>query len=194
MKGVVITFLKRECLQEYVGQMETLVKTQLLTEVKESDTILAVPFMKKVTFNLTCTLMFGLHDEPTKEALLGDFTKIMKGLWALPVNIPGTTYHNALQARGRIVKSLLPILDCRRKQLSEGAIGRNDDLISGLLSLRDENNESLRDEEVIDNFVSLMIASHDTTAILLSLMVWKLARDSNIYAKVLEGKQHSITR
>jgi len=65
------------------------------------------------------------------------------------------------------------MLDSRRKQLSEGPIGSNDDLISSLLSLRDENNEPLRDEEVIDNFVSLMVAGHDTTAILLSLLIWK---------------------
>jgi len=53
----------------------------------------------KVTFNLTCTLLLGLHDEPTKEALLEDFTNTMEGLWALPVNIPGTTYHKASSKR-----------------------------------------------------------------------------------------------
>lgn len=39
---------------------------------------------------------------------------------------------------------------------------------------------------IIDNFVTLMIASHDTSAILLSLMIWKLARDPEVYKKVLE--------
>jgi cytochrome P450 len=40
---------------------------------------------------------------------------------------------------------------------------------------------------IIDNYVTLMIASHDTSAILISLMIWKLARDPEIYRKVLEG-------
>lgn len=42
------------------SHLDSLVKTQLLTE-------LAVLFMKKVTFNLTCTQLFSIHDEPKKE-------------------------------------------------------------------------------------------------------------------------------
>lgn len=192
VKGGIMTFLKPERLQEYVSLMDTIVKTQLLTETTEKDEILAVPFMKKVTFNLTCTLLFGLHDEPTKERLFDDFIQVLKGLWSLPIIIPGTTYHRALQARARIEKRVIPILESRRKQLSEGRISGKDDLLSSFLSLRDENDEQLRDEEIIDNFVTIMVASHDTTAILLSLLVWKLARDPMIYNKVLEEQMEIL--
>ncbi|CAK9141247.1 unnamed protein product [Ilex paraguariensis] len=39
---------------------------------------------------------------------------------------------------------------------------------------------------IMDNFIALMIASHDTTSILLSLMVWKMSRDPEVYQKILE--------
>ena len=187
LKGALMTFLKPECLQDYIGQMDTPVKYQLLTEIKENDTTFAVPFMKKIAFNLTSTLLFGLHDEPTKEVLSKDFTQTFKCLWSLPINILGTTYHRVIEARARIVKRMLPILESRRNQLCEGRISAKDDLISSFLSLRDENDEPITEEEVIDNVVALLIASHDTTATLLSLIVWKLARNPKIYKKVLEG-------
>lgn len=182
-----MSFLKPESLQDYVGHMDALVKHQMLTETEGKDTILAVPLMKKLTFNVTCSLLFGLHHEPTNEALFEDFLQVFRGLFTVPIYLPGTAYWRALRARSRIDRRALPIFRSRKELLAEGILKDKDDIISSILSLKDENDEPLSEEEVTDNFVALIIASHDTTAILSSLMVWKLARDPKIYSKILEG-------
>ncbi|XP_008788533.3 taxadiene 5-alpha hydroxylase-like [Phoenix dactylifera] len=192
MKGALMSFLRPENLQDYIGHMDALVKHLLLGATKGKNTILAVPFMRKLTFKVTCSLLFGLHHESTNEALFEDFSKAFKGLWAFPLNLPGTTYHQALQGRSRIVECMLPVLQRRKEQITEGIVSPKDDIISSLLTSRDENNEPFGDEAVIDTFIALLIASHDTTAILLSLMVWKLARDPKIYDKVLEEQMGII--
>ncbi|KAJ0966371.1 hypothetical protein J5N97_027509 [Dioscorea zingiberensis] len=193
VKSVVLRFLKPEALQEYIGPMDSLVKNSLehiLTmKVKDSSTIHIVPFMKRLTFNLTCSLLFGLHDEPTNEALFEDFSDLFKGLWSVPLNLPGTAFRRALRARSRIVRRVVLIMKSRREKISEGLLSAKSDMLSGLLAVEEESTDhssTLSDEEIIDTFVTMMVASHDTTAILLTLLVWKLARDPEIYQKVAQ--------
>ncbi|KAK9282838.1 hypothetical protein L1049_011061 [Liquidambar formosana] len=77
----------------------------------------------------------------------------------------------------------------RKKQIEEGKLGSHVDIISSLLLLRYENGEALKEESIIDNVITVIMASHDTTTILLSLLIRHLARDANISEKVLQGKE-----
>ncbi|KAF8397112.1 hypothetical protein HHK36_016019 [Tetracentron sinense] len=187
VKGAMVSFLKPESLQNYISHMDDLVKTQLLIKIKEKETIImAVTFMKKLTFHVACTILFGIHDEPTKEALFTDFSLAFKAIWSVPVNFPGTLFYQGMQARSRIIKRMLPIVKKRKEELSKGSLSPRSDVISCMLALKSDNQEPITEEEIMDNFISLTIASHDTSAILLSLMIWKLARAPELYQKVLE--------
>ncbi|KAK1270606.1 Taxane 10-beta-hydroxylase [Acorus gramineus] len=75
----------------------------------EGDTIKVVTLMKKLTFNVTCSLLFGLYDEPMKEALFEDFSQAFKVVWSVPVDFPGTPYHRGIKSRSRIVDRVIPI-------------------------------------------------------------------------------------
>lgn len=188
IKRAMLSFLKPESLQNYVKRMDDLVSASLLTEIKEKDsTIKTVSFMKKLTFNVACDILFGIHDEATKEAFLDDFYILFNALGSFPVKFPGSAYSKGLQARARICDRLLPILRKRREALAAGVMCPTDDVVSCLLSLKDENEEPVSEGMVVDNFTILIIASHDTTAVLLSLMVWKLSNDKQIYSEVLKG-------
>ncbi|XP_030532829.1 taxane 13-alpha-hydroxylase-like [Rhodamnia argentea] len=185
IKGAMLGFLKPESLQNYVKRMDDIVRTLILEESRERDTIKAVVFMKKLTFNVACDVLFGIKDEFTKERLFDDFNLSFKAIWSLPLNFPGTVFRRGLQARSRIVDCILPILRKRKEEISAGTMDPRSDVISCLLALRDENGETIDEGTVVDNFVMLMIASHDTSAILLSLMIWKLVRDPKVYKRVL---------
>lgn len=146
-----------------------------------------VTLMKKITFNVTCSILFGLPDGEEKDQMLEDFSITLKGVWAVPLNIPGTTLHRALQARGRVCKLLSKLILNRKTQMEEGTVESQDNIISSLLALRDENGEPLLEQEVIDISLTLIIASHDTTTILLTHFVRHLARDPEVSNKVLQG-------
>ncbi|XP_062015667.1 taxane 10-beta-hydroxylase-like isoform X2 [Rosa rugosa] len=192
VKGAMVSFLKPESLQNYINQMDKLIKTMLLKETENKDTIKAVVTMKKLTFNIASSILFGIKDENTRGVLFEDFSLAFKATWSLPINFPGTVYRRGLRARARIVDSILPILKERREEISKGNLSPTSDVFSSFLALRDENQEPVSDDLIMDNYVTLMIASHDTTAILLSLMIWKLSTDSEIYKKVLQ-EQIDIT-
>lgn len=183
-----LNFLKPECLKNYVKEMDELVRLALQRETKENEIIGVVVFMKRLSFDMAFNILFGIKDEQTLDALFEDFSVAFKAFVCLPINFPGTTFWRGQRARARIVDRILPIISKRREELSKGVLSPTNDLLSCFLALRDENHHPLDDDAVTDNFVASVIASHDTSATLLSLMVWKLARDPNIYKKVLEGK------
>ncbi|GMY10430.1 taxadiene 5-alpha hydroxylase-like [Fagus crenata] len=187
VKGAMMSFLKPESLQNYLKEMDELVKRLLLIKTKETDTIKAVTFMKKLTFTIAFNILFGIKDECTRDALFEDFNLVFKAIWSLPVNFPGTVYWRGLKARSRIVDRILPILRKKNEELSSGILSPTSDVISSMLALRDQNQQPIGHHAIIDNCITLVIASHDTSTILISLMIWKLARDPEIYKKVLEG-------
>ncbi|KAG5514958.1 hypothetical protein RHGRI_036107 [Rhododendron griersonianum] len=185
VKKAMLSFLSPENLKNYVRRMDDLVTISLQKETNGKDTIKVVDFMKKLTFDVACNILFGIHDVETREAFLDDFHLVFEAFAAFPVEFPGSSYSKGLQAKARISNRFLPILRKRKEELSTGALSPTNDVVSCLLALRDENGEPIPEEVVVDNFRFLIIASHDTTAVLLSLMVWKLSRDKQIFSEVL---------
>ncbi|KAF9595743.1 hypothetical protein IFM89_003485 [Coptis chinensis] len=186
VRGAMMSFLRPESIQRFVGEMDAIVKEQLLQELKGKDSVQVVTMMKKVTFKVTCSLLFGLPEGKEKDALLEDFTIALKGAWAIPIDFPGTIFRQACQARDRITTVITKLVERRKKEMEEGKEAPREDVISSFLNLRDEEDQSLTKDEMIDNIVSMIIASHDTSAIVLSLLLRHLARDTHVYEAVLE--------
>ncbi|KAK7305534.1 hypothetical protein VNO77_43440 [Canavalia gladiata] len=192
VKGEMMKFLKPECLQNYVKKMDELVNASLLREFKDNETIEVVVFMKKLSYDMACNILFDIQDEHTREALFEDFIIAFKAAHSLPINFPGTTFWRGQRAREKIVDRILPIMNKRREELSKGVLSSTNDMLSCLLALRDENHQPLADDLITDNFIFLFVASHDTSATLMSLMIWKLSRDPELYNKVLEEQMEII--
>jgi len=92
VKGEMLRFLKPECLQNYVKKMDELVNATLLRALTENETMEAVVFMKKLSYDLACNILFDIKDEHTREALFVDFTLAFKAIHSLPINFPGTAF------------------------------------------------------------------------------------------------------
>ncbi|XVF41206.1 hypothetical protein PTKIN_Ptkin01aG0261700 [Pterospermum kingtungense] len=193
IRAAITNFLKPESIQRFVAKMDSLVQQQLFKELHGKDSIKIAPLMKRITFNVTCSVFFGLPDGKEKDELLKDFSVVVKGVWAIPLDFPGTVFHKAMVARRRVCKLLSNLISIRRRQEEEGTVDPNDDnIISNLLSLRDENGHPLLDEEILDIFLSLIMASHDTTAILLTLFIRHLSRDAEVSSQVLEEQNEVV--
>jgi len=186
-----LKFLKPECLQNYVKKMDELVNRILLKELKENKTIEVVRLMKKLSYDMASNVLFDIDDH-TREILFEDFITAFKAIHSLPINFPGTSFWRGQKARARIVAKILPIMNKRREDLSKGVLSATNDMLSCLLAIRDENHQPLADDIITDNFIFLFVASHDTSATLMSLMIWKLSRDQEVYNKVLEGNTNFL--
>ncbi|KAI3667809.1 hypothetical protein L6452_42878 [Arctium lappa] len=186
IKGAVSIFMKPSSLQTNIKQMDDLITGFFLKSTKETDIIPTVDFMKRLTFNIASVVLFGIQDNLLIEDFCHDFSIAFKAVWSIPVNFPGTAYWRGMRARSRIIARLMPIIRKKNADLREGKSHPTSDILSSLIAVKTQNEDVITDEMIVDNFVTLMIASHDTSAILMSLMVWKLSKDPEIHLEVFE--------
>ncbi|KAI3879273.1 hypothetical protein MKW92_003616 [Papaver armeniacum] len=197
LRRAMMSFLKPDILQQHIKHMDGMVKARIDKETKGRLTITTISFMKKLTFHVACQILFGITDDPTEQALYEEFGHCFEAMWSVPFNFPGTTFRKGIQARKRIVKTMSPIMEKRKEQIKKGILNPMNDVLSCMLSLETEaaengdQEEPITMNEVIDNFVALMIASHDSSAAVLTWVIWKLAKDHEIYDNVVR-EQMSI--
>ena len=57
-----------------------------------------------------------------------------------------------------------------------------------MLSSRNENNEeAVTEKEIVDNVILVMVAGHETSAVLITFIMRLLANEPAVYAAVLQG-------
>lgn len=80
--------------------------------------------LKRLAIEIICTTFGGLEPGPEMDALLRDYGILTRGFATLPINVPGTPYHKALKARGRILSILRRIVEARRATPAADGISR----------------------------------------------------------------------
>lgn len=149
--------------------------------------------MKTLTFNIICSLLFGVERGTRRDKLANDFRYMIEGMWSVPVNLPFTRYNRSLQASARAQKLLKVLIGEKRVDLEKGASPRQD-LITCLLSIRNEKDEQvISEKEIIHNVMLIMVAGYDTSSVLLTFLLRLFANYPTIYAAVLQGiYQHDL--
>nr|TKS14912.1 cytochrome P450 716B1-like [Populus alba] len=100
-----------------------------------------------------------------------------------------TRFNRGLRASARVRNFLKDLIAEKRMELKKGA-DPHQDLITCLLSTRDENNgEGMTEKEIVDNVILVLTAGHDNSAILITFMIRLLAIEPSIYAAVLQEQE-----
>src|SRR5262249_13757329 len=82
--------------------------------------------------------------------------------------------------RGEVRRLLLAEIGRRR---GHGTVGRTD-ILSLLMEARDEHDDPMRDEGLLDELFTLLMAGHETTATSLAWVFWHLLRHPDIVEKL----------
>lgn len=143
--------------------------------------------MKTLTFDLICSLLFGLEEGPVRQDLVGDFEEMMLGLWAVPINLPFTRFNRSLRASKIVHDKIMNWVEAKRLELQMGRISAHSDLISCLLNIAKEESEALTEEEIADNVITALIAGYDTSSVVITFLIRHLANDPEVLAKVVQG-------
>ncbi|XP_057827594.2 cytochrome P450 716B1 [Cryptomeria japonica] len=188
IRSAIMSFLKPEALQKFAAKMDSVIRRHFAECWEGKESVNVWPLMKSLTFQVAADLLFGLTDRQETEILGQEFAKAVKGLWALPIDVPGTSFRTCLKARANICATLKSLLEEKRRDVAQRGASPRQDLMTWLLTMRDENGKTLTEEEIIDNMIVLMIAGHDTTAILLTHLVRTLALNPHVHQRIL--KEH----
>lgn len=195
VRNALASFLKPECLRQYVGKMDEEIRGHIKMHWQGRHEVTVLPLMKTLTFNIVCSLLFGLEQGMRRERMVEWFQVLIGGVWSIPINFPFTRYNQSRRASRRIQEMLKELLDEKRVELEEkGGCSSKQDLITCLLSLRNEENEViLTDKEIVHNIMLVMVAGFDTSSVLITFMMRFLANNSTVYSAVLQ-EQEEIAR
>ncbi|KAJ3705048.1 hypothetical protein LUZ61_008753 [Rhynchospora tenuis] len=165
-----VELIVKSILQEWDGQVETTFHA-----------------MKRLSFDVGILIIFGGQlDDHYKKELKKNYLIVDNGYNSFAINLPGTPYHRAMQARKRLSCILSEIMEQRRKKGESGS-----DLLGCMMDNEDENGCKLSDEQIADNVIGVLFAAQDTTA---SVLTWilKYLHDYPKVHKLVKAEQMEI--
>ncbi|XP_065862355.1 cytochrome P450 716B1-like [Euphorbia lathyris] len=190
VRGALMSFLKPESLKQYVGKMDEEVRLHIQNHWQGQQEVKVLPLMKTLTFNIICSLLFGIERGARRDTLVDWFQAMILGMWSIPIDLPFTRYNRSLQASKKVQNIVQDLINEKRMELEQKGANDHQDLITCLISIRNENNEAaITDKEIVHNIMLVLTAGHDTSSVLLTFLMRLFANEPSIYAAVLQEQE-----
>jgi cytochrome P450 family 26 subfamily A len=78
--------------------------------------------MKKLSFDVICSLLFGIErGRSRRDKLVTWFQQMIGGIWSVPINLPFTRFNRGLRASVRVRNFLMDLIAEKRMELRKGA-------------------------------------------------------------------------
>ncbi|XP_077229274.1 cytochrome P450 716B1-like [Tasmannia lanceolata] len=190
VRGAIVSFLKPEVLKAYIGKMDHEAKQHIEMYWRGREKVTVLPLMKVLTFDIMCSLIFGIERGTRRQILIDGFQDMIPGMWSIPVNLPFTRFNRSLRASARVRRMVTELISEKRVALQQASSSSHDDLITCLLSIRGQDNEeTISENEIVDNAMIVMTAGHDTSSVLITFLIRLLANDPVVYAGVFQEQE-----
>jgi len=160
---------KKDALQGYLDIMPSIIEKGVHS-LKGKNKEFMFPFYKNFTLRVAATIFFGLDDKVQLEQINTAVTDMVNASVTLPINLPGTKLYKGIKGRKYLSSFFESIIKERRNNPGK-------DLFSKLCLAKNEEGAQFSDQEIIDHLNFILMASHDTTAISLSMMTYLLAKN-----------------
>jgi cytochrome P450 len=149
------------------------------------------PHTQRITLAVIMRAVFGVHDEERLarfEVLIDEFARRVGLVASIPPlrrNLGGLSpWGRFLRSRQALDAFIYEEIALRR---AEAEHEERDDVLSLLLSARDEEGEPMNDRELRDEMVTVLGAGHETTATGLAWAVERLVHNPAVLAKLRES-------
>jgi cytochrome P450 len=156
-----------ERMQSYAGSM--LAESNAAVDTwRDGEAFAFHEHAQRITIRVILETVFGFRAGPKRDVFEKQLTRALEiSAWA-PLLIPAmqvdlgpwSPWGRWLRESGKAHRLLFAEIDERRR---EGDTSRND-VMSLLLSARDENGAPMTDQELRDELITLLVAGHETTA------------------------------
>ncbi|KAL4194808.1 hypothetical protein AMTRI_Chr05g61370 [Amborella trichopoda] len=138
----------------------------LVKSWKNTETIIFCNEARKYTFTVIVKEILSLKaDDPETSMILENFLTFMKGLCSIPIKLPGTAYEMAIQSRRRIFEIVRTIVR-RRKNTGDHGERKRKDFLDVMMEM-----EGISEDEILSLVMDLLLGGHETTAMLISILV-----------------------
>ncbi|XP_050216931.1 cytochrome P450 716B1-like [Mercurialis annua] len=193
VRNALMSFLKPESLKEYVGKMDEEVRLHIQNFWEGKQEVKVLPLMKTLTFNIICSLLFGIERGARRDEFVDRFQDMILGMWSIPINLPFTRFNRSIKASTRIQNMLKDLISEKRMEIEKKCGNTRQDLITCMLSNCNQNNGGgageISEKEIVDNVMLVMTAGHDTSSVLLTFLMKLLANDPSVYESLLQEQE-----
>nr|AAT47183.1 taxoid 10-beta hydroxylase [Taxus cuspidata] len=186
LRAALARFLRPQALQSYMGIMSSEIEHHINEKWKGKDEVKMLPLIRGLIFSIATTLFFDINDEHLKDRLHHLLETILVGTVSLPLDFPGTSFRKAVEARSKLDEILSSLIKSRRSDLHSGIASDGQDLLTVLLTFKDERGNSLADNEILDNFSLMLHASYETSVSPTVLMFKLLSSNPECYDKLVQ--------
>ncbi|XP_022738013.1 beta-amyrin 11-oxidase-like [Durio zibethinus] len=177
----------------YIGHIEDIVIPSLEDLASKNHSIKFFNEMKQIGIKVIAQIFLGSTQEDlVLSSMVKYYTELFPGVLSMPINLPGFTFHRALKARKKLVKTIQSELDERRAKTMVS--DRKKGMIDLLMEVEDENGEKLEDEHIIDLLLLILFAGHETTAHTAMWAIIYLHRHPEMLKKAKEEQEAIIKR
>ncbi|XP_021773624.1 cytochrome P450 87A3-like [Chenopodium quinoa] len=140
----------------------------------------------KMSIEFVAKQLFGYVSDKSKEKIGEKFGNISQGLFSLPLNIPGTTYHSCLKSQREVMDMMRTAL---KERLAAPESYRGDFLDHALKDLSTE--KFLSEEFILQIMFGLLFASSESTSMTLTLVLKFLSENPHVL-KEIEAEHEKI--
>lgn len=130
--------------------------------------------LKKYTLDIACRLFIDVSTTVNEE-LANVYETWSKGLLTIPLRFPGSKFERAVRARQRLLIQFEQLIN-QRQQYPTG----KQDVLSILLTAKDETGNALSQVEIKDNILGMLIAGHETLTSALTSLCQLLAQHPSV--------------
>ncbi len=149
-KKIILQAFTRPALAAYLPVIQENVE-RYLRVWSERKEIRWIDEMKRLSIEVICTTVLGMAPGEQMDRLRLDYGILTGGFATLPLNLPGTPYRKALQARDRIFGTL-------RAQVLKKRAQRGDEGLSRILAAAEASGTDLTDEEAVLELHHIVVA------------------------------------
>jgi cytochrome P450 len=149
------------------------------------------PRMRAITLEVIMRAVFGLRSDARVERLRSVLARQLEaatrpGVLALLLALGPERVHRQALLR-RITE---PVRRLLREEIAGARVAsdleRREDILALLVQARDEAGAPMREEELVDELVTLLVAGHETTATALAWAIERLVRHPGAYERLRE--------
>ncbi|KAE8703019.1 Beta-amyrin 11-oxidase [Hibiscus syriacus] len=182
-----------EALSKHIGYIEDVVVSSLEEWGRNNSPIELLTELKKINFKVMTRILMGSADY-ISESMTKQYAHLFQGLLSpLPIDVPGFTFHRAIQARKTLVNVFQAHLDERRCKNDDG-LNIKKGMIDLLLEAKDEDGEKLDNELIVNLLLGFLLAGHETTAHAALWLTVYLHNHPEVLQKVREEQLEIIKR
>lgn len=141
--------------------------------------------MMRLTLEIVCEALFRARieaDVPAIDRSLDAITRAFMG-FPFPLWIPLPRHLRARRQLKRLDAIIYRMIGERKAELARGDASGND-LLSLLLTARDDSGRPMSDRQLRDELITVFLAGHETTAIVLTFAIDLIARHPDVAARL----------